>query len=51
MEIHQKRGIWFVTAPGREKRIFDTEAAAIAYTKGFVENEPDDEDDDEYYDE
>jgi hypothetical protein len=57
MEIHNKRGVWFVIEPGREKRIFDSEEKALAYVNGedlVVDADLDDDldydiDDDEYY--
>ena len=44
MEISSKRGIWYVTEPGRDVQKFDSEKAAIAYVKGYAIEEPDDDD-------
>ena len=44
MEIHKKRGIWYVTDPPDPVRRFDSEEAALAYVKGEDPVEPDDDD-------
>jgi len=52
--IHSKRGIWYVTRPGHDVRMFDNEASALAYISGKTVIEPDDfdeDDDEEYYEE
>ena len=51
MKIHQKRGIWYVTEPDHPVKRFDSEEAAISYVRGEQFVEPDDDEDDEYYDE
>ena len=52
--IHSKRGIWYVTRPGHDVRMFDNEASALAYISGKTVIEPDDfdeDDEEEYYEE
>jgi|TARA_B110000263_G_C15147884_1_gene436425 hypothetical protein len=52
MEIHSKRGVWYVTEPDHPIKRFDSEEAALAYVKGedpVMDADIDDED--EYYDE
>jgi len=51
--IHSKRGIWYVTRPGHDVRMFDNEASALAYISGKTVIEPDDfdDEDEEYYEE
>tara|TARA_B100000470_G_scaffold26849_1_gene17610 strand:- start:1582 stop:1740 length:159 start_codon:yes stop_codon:yes gene_type:complete len=52
MEIHNKRGVWYVINPPAPKKQFDSEEEALAYVKGEDPVEPDDDDDeDEWYDE
>ena len=45
IKIHSKRGVWYVTNPPNNVRMFDSEEAALAYVKGEDPVEPDDDDD------
>ena len=45
MEIHKKRGVWYVTDPPDPVKRFDSEDAAVAYVRGEQFVEPDDDDD------
>ena len=51
MEIKSKRGVWYVTNPPDPVRKFESEEAAVAYVRGEQFVEPDDDDEDEWYDE
>jgi hypothetical protein len=44
MEIYEKRGVWYVADPPNDVQKFDSEAAALAYVKGYAIEEPDDDD-------
>jgi hypothetical protein len=51
MEIKTKRGVWYVVNPPAPKKQFESEEAAIAYVRGQQFVEPDDDDEDEWYEE
>ena len=44
MEIHQKRGLWFVLNPPQPKKTFESEKEALAYIKEGASPKFDDED-------
>jgi len=50
MEIHSKRGVWYVTEPGHPVKRFDSEEKAIAYVGGHAVEEPDHDDEDDWDD-